>query len=33
METASREVPSIRRGNDIEKSTLGTHRYCVDFES
>ena len=35
METASREreVTSIRRRYDIEKSTWRTHRYFVDFES
>ena len=33
METASTEVTSIRRRNDIEKSTWRTHRYFVDFES
>ena len=33
METASTEVTSIWRRNDIEKSTWKTHRYFVDFES
>ena len=33
METASTEVTSIRRRNDIEKSTWRTHQYFVDFES
>ena len=33
METASTEVMSIQRRNDIEKSLLRTHRYFVDFES
>ena len=33
METASTEVTSIWRRNDIEKSTWRTHRYLVDFES
>ena len=33
METASTEVMSIWRRNDIEKSTWRTHRYFVDFES
>ena len=33
IETASTEVTSIRRRNDIEKSTWITHRYFVDFES
>ena len=33
METASSEVTSIRRRNDIEKSTRMTHRYFFDFES
>ena len=33
METASTEVTSIWRRNDIEKSTWRTHRYFVDFES
>ena len=33
METASTEVTSIGRRNDIEKSTWRTHRYFVDFES
>ena len=32
METASTEVTSIWRRNDIEKSTWRTHRYFVDFE-
>ena len=32
METASTEVMSIWRRNDIEKSTWRTHRYFVDFE-
>ena len=33
LETASTAVASIRRRNDIEKSTWRTHRYFVDFES
>ena len=33
IETASTEVTSIWRRNDIEKSTWRTHRYFVDFES
>ena len=33
METASTEVTSISRRNDIENSTWRTHRYFVDFES
>ena len=33
METTSKEVTSIRRRNNVEKSTWGTHRYFVDFES
>ena len=33
METASTDVMSIWRRNDIEKSTWRTHRYFVDFES
>ena len=33
METSSAEVASIRRRNDIEKSTWRTHRYFVNFES
>ena len=33
METVSTEVTSIRRQNDIEKSTWRTHWYFVDFES
>ena len=33
LETASTAVTSIRRRNDIEKSTWRTHRYFVDFES
>ena len=33
METASTEVTSIRRRNDIENSTCKIHRYFVDFES
>ena len=33
METASKEVTSIRRRNDIEKSTWRNHRYFIDFES
>ena len=33
METASSEVTSIRRRNDIEKSTRIIHRYFFDFES
>ena len=31
-ETASKAVTSIRRRNDIEKSSWRTHRYFVDFE-
>ena len=33
METASTKVTSIRRRNNVEKSTWKTHRYFVDFES
>ena len=33
METTSTEIMSIRRRNDIEKSTWRTHQYFVDFES
>ena len=33
METVSTEVISIRRRNDMEKSTWRTHRYFVDFKS
>ena len=33
METASIEITSIRRRNDMEKSTWRTHRYFVVFES
>ena len=33
METASTEIMSIRRRNDIKKSTLRTHQYFVNFES
>ena len=33
METASTEVTSIRRRNNVEKPTWRTHRYYVDFES
>ena len=33
METASTEVMSIRRRNDIETSTWRTQRYFVNFES
>ena len=33
METASTEVTSIRRRNNVKKSTWRTHRYFVDFES
>ena len=33
METASTEVISIRRRNDIEKYTWRTNQYYVDFES
>ena len=33
METASTEVASIQRRNDIEKSMWKTHRHLVDFES
>ena len=32
-ETASTEVMSIRRRNDIEKFTWKTHQYFVDFQS
>ena len=32
-ETASTAVTSIRRRNDIEKSTWRTHQYFVDLES
>ena len=32
METASTEVTSIWRRNDVEKSTWRTHQYFVDFE-
>ena len=32
MKTASIEIMSIRRRNDIEKSTWRTHQYFVDFE-
>ena len=32
-ETVSTEVMSIRRQNNVEKSTWRTHRYFVDFES
>ena len=31
--TAGKAVYSIRHRNDIEKSTLKTHPYLVDFES
>ena len=33
METASTEVTSIFRRNDIEESTWRTHRHFADFES
>ena len=33
METASTEVTSIRRRNDIKNSTWRTHQYFVNFES
>ena len=33
MKTESTEVTSIRRRNNIEKSTWKTHQYFVDFES
>ena len=33
IETASTLVTSIRRRNNIEKSTSITHRYFADFES
>ena len=33
METASTEVTSIWRRNNVEKSTCRTHRYFVDFET
>ena len=33
MEPTSTEITSIRRLNDIEKSTRRTHRYFIDFES
>ena len=33
METASTEATSIRRRNNVKKSTWRTHRYFVDFES
>ena len=33
METASTEVTSTGRRNNVEKSTWKTHRYFVDFES
>ena len=33
MEITSKEVMSIQRRNDIEKSTWRTYRYFVDFES
>ena len=33
METATTEVMSNRRRNDIEKSTWRTHRYFVGFKS
>ena len=33
METAGTDVTSIRRRNDIEKSTWKTRRYFVDFKS
>ena len=33
METASTEVTSIRRQNNVEKSMWRTHRYLVEFES
>ena len=33
METASTEVTSVQRRNDMEKSTWKIHQYFVDFES
>ena len=33
METATTEVMSNRRRNDIEKSNWRTHRYFVGFKS
>ena len=33
METTSTEIRSIRRQNDIEKSTWRTHRYFFESES
>ena len=33
IETASTEVTSIQRRNNVEKSKWKTHRYFVDFES
>ena len=33
MKTASTEVTSIRRRNNVKKSTWRTHLYFVDFES
>ena len=33
IESTSREVTSIRRRNDIEKSTRKTQWYFIDFES
>ena len=33
IDTASTEVTSIRRRNDVEKSTWRTHQHFVDFES
>ena len=33
MEIPSTEVTSIRRRNNVKKSTWKTHRYFVDFES
>ena len=32
-ETLSTEIMSVRRQNNVEKSTWRTHRYFVDFES
>ena len=33
MKTASTEVTSIRRRNNVKKSTWRTHLYFVDFEN
>ena len=33
MDSAITEVTSIRRRNNVEKSTWRTHRYFVDFKS